>query len=132
VYKHTKKWDCGSGWPERDKLPDTDPIGDIDDSSDKDTKDDYVDGYKAWKRDMEEYLEHMEKKVLVKENKNFNKKHKEILGGIANTIRKRLDGESFKHDLGVSIRPKKCDCGVEKTYGKVPIDSHSSWCELKN
>jgi len=27
---------------------------------------------------------------------------------------------------------KSCDCGVEKTHGKMPLRSHSSWCSLKN
>lgn len=26
---------------------------------------------------------------------------------------------------------KKCDCGIEKTYGKMPLNSHSNWCKLR-
>ena len=65
----------------------------------------------VYKKDLATYFEQMSKRVLSKEGKNF-------------------DVEFF--DIGCKITLKKCDCGTEKTHGKVPLDSHAHWCDLRD
>jgi len=111
VYKHTKEWDCNGGWPKRDEIPTSDPIGDVDESSNRDKEtahtNGYVDGYKAWKADMDKYVDTVKDRLLHPKGK-------------------LIDAPEY----GVDV-VKKCDCGTEKTYGKVPLNSHSRWCKLR-
>lgn len=64
VYKHTKKWTSEKDWPERDSIPTSDPIGDID-SSDSE----WIEGYLGWKKDMENYEKYMKSRRIPLKNK---------------------------------------------------------------
>ena len=98
IYKHTKKWDCNGNWPERDDLPIKDPIGDVE-------EDEWVEGYKQWKKDNEAYEATMKPHLLTPEG---------------------------KIDLDYYIKKeKKCTCGTQAVYGKVPVNAHSPHCELR-
>ena len=88
VYSST--YDNG-GWSERDRLPEGDPIGDVDDSS--------------YSKDQKSYDETMASRVLIPEDKyTYERKPLEV---------------------------KKCDCGTEFVYGKVPLDAHRHYCKLR-
>ena len=94
VYSST--YDNG-GWPARDSLPTKDPIGDV--------EDEYVEGYKKWKKDMEAYEASMKSHLLNPEGKI------------------NIEGLNVKTKL-------KCNCGTYAVYGKVPVDAHRSYCDL--
>lgn len=105
-------------WPERDSIPvDTDPIGDVDThasdalrylttntSIKKDFRDEYVDGYKEWEKDMENYEK---------------------------TMRPHLLHPEFDYSFGIDFKEPKCDCGTFAVHGKVPLKSHAHYCELR-
>lgn len=38
----------------------------------------------------------------------------------------------FSPDFKISAAEKTCTCGTQKTYGKVSLSMHSSWCDLRN
>ena len=99
-------------WPERDNLPTEDPIGDICETNAsvplKDgVYDPYVEGYKKWKKDQEAYNKNMKPHLIARKGKD-------------------VDPEDFRGYPTVD----KCNCGTETVYGKVPISSHSHYCQL--
>jgi hypothetical protein len=91
------------GWPERDKLPTKDPIGDVDDPVDE-----WVEGYKRWQADQKAYELAMRPHLKVSEGKKFDL------------------GFEF-----VPKTEPKCTCGVHAVHGKVPAHAHASYCDLK-
>lgn len=67
----------------------------------------------VYKKDLANYFEEMSKRVLVKEGKNFDSK----------------DWFGFPE---IEVTEKECDCGTKAVHGKVPLESHSYWCKLRD
>ena len=70
-----------------------------------------------FKKDLAAYFVEMSKKILVKENKKFEPE----------CLEEVLKNVKF-HDSHIP----RCDCGTLKALGKVPLNSHSHWCGLRN
>lgn len=122
------------GWPKRDSIPTSDPIGDVveeendyldalrytcasvqynnDDDDfgtfDIDQLDPYVESYKKWKKDQEAYEKTMKPHLI------------------------NPDGKSFDFDAGITFSEEepKCDCGTFAVHGKVPLKAHAHYCKL--
>ena len=109
VYSST--YDNG-GWPDRDELPTKDPIGDVDEPVDE-----WVEGYKAWQKDQENYELIMRPHLKVKENKVF---------GFA----KEKTEELIVAINPISFYPPECSCGIRATYGDIPAHNHKDYCDL--
>ena len=79
------------GWPERDKLPKSDPIGDIDEI----------------KKDMKKYLETMKQRVIKPEGKNFD------LGFEIKPKTCCSKPDKYKNILSVNLKIWSCkNCGA--------------------
>lgn len=112
VYSST--YDNG-GWPNRDSLPTKDPIGDVDEKDNLkcdftgkyigEKPDEWVEGYKRWKKDQENYEKTMKNKLLRPEGKI------------------NINNLKIKQEI-------KCTCGTQAVYGKVPVEAHSHNCDL--
>lgn len=127
------------GWPKRDSISvNSDPIGDIAEDKDcldalrymcssikmsdqedfgtfdPDEKDPYVESYKKWKKDQDEYDKMMTPRLIVPEGK--------MSYG---------DFEGFPDiDFEEPIEEPKCNCGTFAVYGKVPLKAHAHYCKL--
>lgn len=127
------------GWSKRDSIPvNSDPIGDVDDSHyldalryvcssvdsgqedfgtfDNEEKDPYVESYKKWKKDQDEYEKMMAPRLIVPEGKvSFDK----------------FRGYPYwNEESKEEVEEPKCDCGTFAVHGKVPLKAHANYCEL--
>lgn len=82
-------------------------------------KDPYVESYKKWKKDQDEYDKNMKDKLLVPEGKELPALLNDYFDGCPTIIGDSID------------RGPKCDCGIAKTYKKPTLRMHSDWCELR-
>jgi hypothetical protein len=89
-------------WPERDKLPAGDPIGDTDDAMD------------AHVLDALRYMSQMQKHVLIPEGKVFGY-----------TVDQVLEFEKY-------MNPEPtCNCGTFAVHGNIPASGHAHYCDLR-
>ena len=88
-------------WPERDRLPTKDPIGDTDDPME------------SHRLDALRYMSLMKHMVLIPEGKDFTLPD--------------LKGK-FLREVKTEY---KCNCGTFAVHGNVPVSGHAHYCDLK-
>lgn len=103
------------GWSERDSLPTGDPIGDVDEPKKQELDKACAEMHEKFVQDQKEYDKMMSSR-LVNPNGKFT-----------------YNGKAIEEVAQAGITfDKKCNCGTEAVYGKVPLDAHRHYCDLRN